>query len=279
MKIMTNKVIKILLACLMALSLAWGYTAFADETIVIKGSTTVLPVAQVASEAYMKMHPRINISLSGGGSGNGIKALIDGSTDIATASRSIKDKEVKRAQEKGVNPVPHRIAIDAIIPIVHPKNPVTDLAAEQLSLIYQGKIRNWKELGGKDLKIVVVSRDTSSGTYEVWEEKILHKAKVTPRAQLQASNGAIIQTISRNKYAIGYIGLGYLNTSVKALTVDGTEATVATALSGVYPVARPLFMYTNGQPTGTVSDFINFVVSKDGQELVKKEGFVPLSHQ
>ena len=271
-----KKVLNVLLVCLVSLNLLGVYTALAGETLVIKGSTTVLPVAQATAEAYMKINPGINISLSGGGSGNGIKALIDGSTNIATASRFIKPKEVNLAQEKGVNPAAHRIAIDAIVPIVHPKNPVTDLTTEQLSLIYQGKIRNWKEVGGEDLKIVVVSRDTSSGTYEVWEEKILHKAKVTPRAQLQASNGAIIQTVSRNKYALGYIGLGYLNKSVRALKVNGTEATVATALSGAYPVARPLFMYTNGQPKGIVSDFINFVVSKDGQEIVRKEGYIPL---
>ena len=276
MKNMTNNMMKVLVACCVALCLVGGHIAFADESIVIKGSTTVLPVAQVTAEAYMKAHPGVNISLSGGGSGNGIKALIDGSTDIANASRFIKDKEVKLAQGKGIYPVPHRIAIDAIVPIVHVDNPVADLSAEQLSLIYQGKIKNWKEVGGNDLKIVVVSRDTSSGTYEVWEEKVLHKAKVTPRAQLQASNGAVIQTVSKNRYAIGYIGLGYLNKSVRALTVGGTEATVATALSGAYPVARPLFMFTNGWPRGTVSDFINFVVSTEGQALVRKEGFVPL---
>ena len=276
MKKITKKVLKVLLTCLVSLSFIGGYTALAGETVVIKGSTTVLPVAQVTAEAYMRIHPGINISLSGGGSGNGIKALIDGSTDIATSSRNIKPKEAQLAQTKSVSPAPHRIAIDAIVPIVHPDNPVTDLSIEQLSLIYQGKIKNWKEVGGKDLKIVVVSRDTSSGTYEVWEEKILHKAKVTPRAQLQASNGAVIQTISRNRYAIGYIGLGYLNASVRALTVGGTEAAAATALSGAYPVARPLLMFTNGQPTGTVADFITFVVSKEGQGLVRKEGFVPL---
>lgn len=279
MKDMTNTVMKVLAACLVALSLAGSHISHAAETIVIKGSTTVLPVAQVTAEAYMKAHPGVNISLSGGGSGNGIKALIDGSTDIATSSRDIKPKEAELAQTKGVSPVSHRIAIDAIVPIVHPKNPVTDLSLEQLSLIYQGKIRNWEEVGGSDLKIVVVSRDTSSGTYEVWEEKVLHKAKVTPRAQLQASNGAVIQTVSKNRYAIGYIGLGYLNRSVQTLTVDGVEATVATALSGAYPVARPLFMFTSGQPTGVVADFIAFVASKDGQELVRKEGFVPLSQQ
>ena len=278
MKNMTNKMMKVLLACFVVFSHVGG-TALADETVVIKGSTTVLPVAQVASEAYMKMHPGINISLSGGGSGNGIKALIDGSTDIATSSRDIKPKESQFAQTKSVSPVPQRIAIDAIVPIVHPDNPVTELSIEQLSLIYQGKIRNWKEVGGKDLKIVVVSRDTSSGTYEVWEEKVLHKARVTPRAQLQASNGSIIQTISRNRYAVGYIGLGYLNKSVRPLRVGGTEATVATVLSGAYPVARPLFMFTNGWPTGTVADFINFTVSTDGQELVRNEGFVPLSQE
>ncbi len=272
----TKNLLKILLTVIVVFGFVGGSTALAGDSIVIKGSTTVLPVAQVASEAYMKAHPGVNISLSGGGSGNGIKALIDGSTDIANASRFIKDKEVKLAQEKERYPVPHRVAIDAIVPIVHPNNPVTDLSIEQLSLIYQGKITNWKEVGGNDLKIVVVSRDTSSGTYEVWEEKILHKAKVTPRAQLQASNGAVVQTVSKNRYAVGYIGLGYLDKSVRATKVNDIEATSATALSGAYPVARPLFMFTNGWPTGVVADFITFVVSKDGQELVKKEGFVPL---
>lgn len=271
-----RKIMNILFVAVICLAFAGVGTAFAGETIVVKGSTTVLPVAQAASEAYMKVHPGVNISISGGGSGNGVKALVDKSTNIATTSRFIKDKEIEMAMAKGVYPVPHRVAIDAIVPIVNPKNPVADLTIEQLSLIYQGKIRNWKEVGGSDLQIVVVSRDTSSGTYEVWEEKILHKAKVTPRAQLQASNGAIVQVVSKNKYAIGYIGFGYLNQSVKPLTVGGIEVSIETALSGVYPVARPLFMFTDGWPTGVVSSFINFVVSREGQSIVKKEGFIPL---
>ncbi len=271
-----KKMLKVLLPCLMCLSFLCAGSVFAGDTIVIKGSTTVLPVAQASAEAYMKINPGVNISISGGGSGNGIKAMIDGSTDIANASRFIKGKELKLATEKGIYPVPHRVAIDAIVPIIHPENPVNALTIEQMSLIYQGKIKNWKEVGGKDKQIVVVSRDTSSGTYEVWAKKVLHKAKVTPRAQLQASNGAIVQVISKNSYAIGYIGLGYLNRSVKAIKVNGIEATVQTALSGTYPIARPLFMFTNGWPKGTVSDFINFVVGPQGQEIVKKEGFVPL---
>ncbi|HRR41850.1 MAG TPA: phosphate ABC transporter substrate-binding protein, partial [Syntrophales bacterium] len=179
-------------------------------------------------------------------------------------------------RERGVDPVAHRVAIDAIVPIVHPTNPVTDLTIEQLSLIYQGKITNWKEVGGADKKIVVISRDTSSGTYETWEQKVLHKAKVTPRAQLQASNGAIVQAVSKNKYAIGYIGIGYLNKSVKALRVAGVQASAQTALSGQYPIARPLFMFTNGQPKGATAEFIKFLLSPEGQKIVKKEGFVPL---
>jgi phosphate transport system substrate-binding protein len=245
--------------------------------IVIKGSTTVLPVAQAALEAYMKSHPGVNISLSGGGSGEGIKALMDKSTDIATSSREIKDNETAQAKAKGVNPVVHIVAIDAIVPIVNPKNKVKDLTIDQLSQIYQGKIRNWKEVGGEDLQIVVVSRDSSSGTFESWAHLVLNGAKVTPKAQLQASSGAIVQTISKNRYAIGYIGIGYLNTSIKALTVGGIQATAETAVSKQYPIARPLYMYTNGEPQGETAGYIKFVLSPAGQKLVAKEGFVPLT--
>jgi phosphate transport system substrate-binding protein len=250
--------------------------AVSAENVVIKGSTTVLPIAQAALEAYMKVHPGVNISLSGGGSGDGIKALIDKSTDIANSSREIKDKEITLAKERGVNPIAHTIAIDAIVPIVHPKNKVQGLTTDQLSQIYQGKITNWKEVGGDNLTIIVVSRDSSSGTFESWGHLVLSNARVTPKAQLQASNGAVVQAVSKNRYAVGYIGLGYLNTSVKALTVNGITASAKTALSKEYPVARPLYMYTNGQPTGEVAKFIKFILSPAGQQLVAKEGFVSL---
>jgi phosphate transport system substrate-binding protein len=270
-----KKLIYILFISFLCLSFVGTGITF-GETVVIKGSTTVLPVTQATAEAFIAVNPEVNISISGGGSGNGIKALVDKSTDIATASRFITDREVKLAQENGVYPVPHRVAIDAIIPVVHPSNPVNDLTIEHLSLIYQGKIKNWSEVGGNDLKIVVVSRDTSSGTYEVWEELVLHKARVTPRAQLQASNGAIVQTVSKNRYAIGYIGLGYLNKDVKALRVNGVEPTFQKALSGAYPVSRPLFMFTDGWPEGQTAKFIVFVLSREGQEIVRREGFVSL---
>ena len=251
--------------------------AMAGQNVVIKGSTTVLPVAQTTLEAYMKAHPGVNISLSGGGSGEGIKALIDKSTDIATSSREIKDKEVELAKSKGINPVAHTVAIDAIVPIVHPKNRMKDLTIDQLSQIYQGKITNWEEVGGDNLQIVVVSRDSSSGTFESWGHLVLNNAKVTPKAQLQASNGAVVQAVAKNRYAIGYIGLGYLNKSVKAVTVNGIAASAETAVKKEYPIARPLYMYTNGQPAGEVDSYIKFVLSPAGQKLVAKEGFVPLT--
>lgn len=273
------KSVKLFMLSLVCILLWGGNMASADKAIVIKGSTTVLPVTQAAAEAYMKLHPGMNISLSGGGSGEGIKALIDRSTDIATSSRDIKKEELKLARSRGANPVAHRVAIDAIVPIVHPANPVKNLTAEQLSLIYQGKITNWREVGGKDLKIVVISRDSSSGTYETWGEKILHGARVTPRAQLQASNGAIVQAVSKNRYAMGYIGIGYLNKRVKALTVNGIQASAETVLSGAYPIARPLFMFTNGRPSGEVDGFIKFLLGDQGQKIVKREGFVPVKGQ
>jgi phosphate transport system substrate-binding protein len=245
-------------------------------SVVIKGSTTVLPIAQGTLEAFMKKNPSVQISLSGGGSGEGIKALIDKTTDIATSSREIKKEEIALAESKGIKPVAHVVAHDAIIPVVHPKNKVTNLSIDQLSQIYQGKITNWKEVGGDDLKIVVISRDSSSGTFESWDHFVMKKAKVAPQAQMLASNGAIVQAVSKNRYAIGYLGIGYINKSVKPLQVNGVTGSAQTALSKEYPLARELYMYTNGEPHGDVAKYIAFVKSREGQEIVAKEGFVPL---
>jgi len=250
---------------------------FAAESIVMKGSTTVLPIAQAALEAYMKANKDVQISLSGAGSGDGIKALIDKTTDIANSSREIKKEEISLAETKGVKPVAHVVAYDALIPVVHPKNKVKDLSIDQLSQIYQGKITNWKEVGGDDLKIVVVSRDSSSGTFESWDHFVMKKAKVSPRAQMMASNGAIVTAIANNRYAIGYLGIGYINKSVKPLQINGVAGSAETVLSQKYPLARELYMYTNGEPTGEVAKFIAFVKSAQGQNIVKKVGFVPLA--
>ncbi|MCX7829176.1 MAG: PstS family phosphate ABC transporter substrate-binding protein, partial [Thermanaerothrix sp.] len=179
------------LASLLLLGAMVG-SAMAGE-IVMNGSTTVLPFAQSAAEGYMKAHPGVKISVSGGGSGNGIKALIDGMAHIANSSRAMKKEEVEKAKAKGITPVEHVVAFDCIVPIVNPSNPVSDLTVDQLRDIYTAKIRNWKEVGGPDKPIAVITRDSSSGTYEVWEEKVLKKAPVTPRALVVASSGAVIQ--------------------------------------------------------------------------------------
>ncbi len=245
--------------------------------IVVKGSTTVLPIAQKVAEAYMKENPDTSISISGGGSGNGIKAIIDGTTDVAGSSRFIKDKEVALAVQNGVYPVPFAVAYDCIVPVVHPGNTVTNLTLDQLKGIYKGEIKNWKEVGGPDLKIVVISRDTSSGTYEVWEHKVMKKERVYPGALLQASNGAVAQAVAKNKNAIGYIGLGYVNDSVKALTADNVKGSSETTLNGTYPISRPLYMFTNKWPAGEIAKFVNYVMHPDkGQKMIKDLGFVPL---
>jgi phosphate transport system substrate-binding protein len=219
----------------------------------------------------------VKISISGGGSGNGIKALIDRSTDIADSSRFIKDKEVKLAIERGAYPVPFAVAYDCIVPAVHPSNSVNNVTMQQLKDIYMGKIKNWKELGGPDRQIVVISRDTSSGTYEVWHEKVLEKQRVFPGALLQASNGAVVQAVSKNKNAIGYIGLGYMDTSVKALMVNSITGSEESTLNGTYPISRPLYMFTAGWPKGDTLNFINYVIHPErGQKHVSKIGFVPL---
>ncbi len=269
----------------LAFALAIGFLTFAgaagtlraEEAITINGSTTVLPIAQKVAEAYMKENPGVRISVSGGGSGNGIKALIDGMAHIGMSSRFLKDSEVKLALEKNAYPVPFAVAYDCIVPVVHPGNPVSDITLDQLKAIYQGQITNWKTLGGPDLQIVVISRDTSSGTYEVWEEKVMKKERVYPGALLQASSGAVVQAVSKNKYAVGYVGIGYVDATVKALSVGGIPGNETTTLDGSYPISRPLYMFTRGWPEGAALQFINYILNpQKGQKLVKEAGFVPL---
>ncbi len=249
--------------------------AFAGQ-ISVNGSTTVLPIAQKAAEAYMKEHPDTSISISGGGSGNGIKALIDRTTDIANASRAMKKEEIEKAKAKGGDPVEFIVAFDCIVPVVHPSNPLKNITVDQLKGLYKGDIKNWKEIGGSDKPVVVISRDTSSGTYEVWEEKVMKKERVFPGALLQASNGAIVQAVSKNPNAIGYIGLGYMDNSVKGLSVNGITGSKKTTLDKSFPVSRPLYMYTPIKPAGDIKKFMDFVVSDKGQKLVEEEGFIPL---
>ena len=171
------------------------------------------------------------------------------------------------------------IAVDAIVPVVHPSNTVSGLTTQQLRDIYTGKVTNWKELGGADAKIVIISRDTSSGTFECWEELVMNKERVTPAALMQASNGAVVQAVSNNKNAVGYIGLGYLDKSTKGLKVNNVQASAQTALSKQWPVARELYIFTDGQPTGEVKALVDYLLDPGkGQKSVREVGYVPLAH-
>ncbi|MEF2144647.1 MAG: PstS family phosphate ABC transporter substrate-binding protein [Desulfovibrionaceae bacterium] len=268
------------LLALVAVFALMASTAYAGK-VVVNGSTTVLPLMQLVDDHFKANSGLgVEISLSGGGSSNGAKALIDGTTDIAMMSRDMKGKEIDAAKANGRTPLQHIVAYDCIVPVVKSSNPVSAITKEQLLKIYTGEITNWKDLGGKDAEIVVISRDTSSGTYDCWKDKIMHsgaeKAKVFPGASLLASNGAVAQAVAKNEQAIGYVGLAYLNAELKALPVDGVSASVETALNGSYPISRGLNLYTAGAPTGDAKTVIDFIMSPAGQKMAAEKGFIPI---
>ncbi len=262
------------LAAMLVLGLA--ATSFAGD-IAVKGSTTVQPIMQKAVEAFMAQNKGVSISISASGSGDGAKALIDGSTPLAMMSREMKESEIKQAKDKGVNAKQILIAYDCLTPVVHPSNPVKNLTLAQLKDIYTGKITDWKEVGGAAGPISVVSRDSSSGTFEYWNEHVLKKERVYARAQMQASNGAVAQVVAKQKSAIGYVGLAYTkNPGLKALDVEGVKGSVENTLNGTYPVSRGLYLYTNGEPTGDVAKLVNFILSDAGQKIVAQVEYVPV---
>ncbi len=272
-----KRITRILLLTCLVLTLIVPISQAGEGQLVVQGSTTVLPIAQAAAEVFMQNNSQANISVRGGGSGTGIAALIEGTCDIATASRPMKVKEILLCQKKGISPVPHIVAMDGIAVIVHSSNPVQGLNIEQIKDIYTGEITNWKELGGNDLKIVVISRDSASGTFETFSEIVLGGQKVKPEALAQASNNTVATIVATTKGAIGYVGLGYISNTVKALQVNGVIPEQETVVSGKYPISRPLYMYTDGAPQGVAKDFLEFICSDEGQKIVEEQGFVPLS--
>ena len=251
----------------------WGR----GSKVTIQGSTTVLPIAQKAAEVFMEKHPETNITVRGGGSGTGIKALLDGTTDIASSSRPMKREEKEKVLATGRTVVEYKIAIDGLAIVVNPSNPVNGLTLQQVKEIFTGAVTNWSEVGGKDAKIVLVSRDTASGTYETFKELVLKGANPAPGALLQASNQAVLTTVAQTPTGIGYIGLGYLSESVKAVKVNGVMPTFETVKSGKYPVRRYLYLYTDGRSKKEATSFINFLLSPEGQKIVAEEGFIPLN--
>lgn len=252
------------------------------QKLKIKGSDTVLPLTQTEAEEYMKKNKSASIMVTGGGSGVGVAALMNGTTDIAQSSRSLKMDEKLKLKDAGKAYKEIIIAYDALAVIVHPSNKVSQLTREQIEGIYTGKITNWKEVGGADMKIVAYSRETSSGTYEFFKEHVLDKKNFDASVLLMPATGAIVQSVSQTKGSIGYVGLAYLETNVKALKVsyDAGKTFVAPSIAAAknksYPISRPLYYYYLTSIENTVSPFVKFVLSPAGQQLVLKTGYVPL---
>lgn len=239
----------------------------------------MLPLVQVLAEEYLAKHPDVDISVSGGGSGVGITALLDGVIDIAMSSREAKEKEVIAFREKGKELVPVIIAYDAIAVIVHPSNPVSNLTLETLQKIYSGEITSWQELGGAKMPIVPISRDFASGTFEVFNRIVLKGKEVTPKALMLISNLAILQEVSSSPGCIGYVGLGYVRESVKVVALDGVLPSWDTVRTRMYPLSRPLYLYLDRTPEGAVKDFLEFILGERGQQIVAETGFIPVAEE
>jgi phosphate transport system substrate-binding protein len=285
---------------LLLITLAWLFVACAphestpsdsvpetDQTIENKGSDTLVNLALAWAEAYMEKQPELRISVTGGGSGTGIAAMINGTVDIANASRAMKPEEISAAQANGIDPVEFVVARDAIAVVVHPSNPIDSLTLQEISDIYTGGITNWSQVGGEDRPIVLLSRESNSGTYVYFLENAIRlgdkesELLFSPDTLLMPSSEGISTEVRQNPNAIGYDGLGYVTHDQKVLAVAPSEdrpyvlPSVDTVNDGSYPVSRPLYMYTAGEPAGGIKVYLDWILG-EGQALVSELGFVPL---
>jgi len=284
-----NRLLGISTAVTMALLTACG-GGEQRQVIQNKGSDTLVNVAQAWAEAYQEVNPAVVVAVSGGGSGTGIAALINGTVDIANASRAIKDKELKLAQDNGQNPVQHVVGFDALAVYIHPDNPMETFSLEQLAEIYAdgGSYLNWTDLGVEvpgcqDQEIVVVSRQNNSGTYAYFREAVLGDADFKLGTRDMHGSKDVVDLVENTPCAIGYSGLAYATEHVKLACISAetggecTNPSVATALDGSYPIARPLFMYTNGEPTGYIGEYMNWIMSNEGQCIILNKGYAPVT--
>ncbi len=256
-----------------------------------KGSDTMVNLALAWAEAYRVDHPDVKIAVTGGGTGTGIAALINGTADMANASRALKANEIEEAKANGFEPLEHVVAIDALAVIVNPANPVSQLTIEQLSQIFTGQITNWRDVGGRDAPIILVSRESNSGTYVYFLETVLrmgdpeNRAVFAPQTLLMPSSVGITSEIQRNPNAIGYDGLGYVTGHEKLIAVAQDAhspyvlPSVQNGADGSYPIARSLYIYTAGEPTGAMADYLAWIKGAAGQAIVANLGFVPLPQE
>ncbi|MBN1121086.1 MAG: PstS family phosphate ABC transporter substrate-binding protein [Anaerolineae bacterium] len=278
-------------ACVQSVDDTASEEAVEGRAIQNKGSDTLVNLALAWAEAYQSVQPDVSIAVTGGGSGTGIAALINGTVDIANASRSMKEEEIAGAQANGFDPVEIRVAIDALAVIVHPDNPVDQLTIQQLSDIYTRRIVNWNEVGGSDAPIVLLSRETNSGTHVYFLEQVVRQGDdenediFAPQTLLMPSSVGITSEIRRNPNAIGYDGLGYVTEHEKVLAIAKDEnspyvlPTTETGADGSYPLSRFLFMYTAGEPEGSIAEYIDWIRGPEGQAIVAELGFVPLNEE
>ncbi len=255
------------------------------KSIIIKGSDTMVHLVSTWAEEFMKLDPNVEVAVTGGGSGTGIAALINGTTDICAASREMKEKEKEQAKEKGHVQKEVVVARDGIAVVVNPKNPVNELDMHQLEQIFTGAYTRWNQVGGGNEEILVFSRESSSGTYVFFQEHVLKNKDYTPKAKMMAATSAIIESVSADKDSIGYVGLGYALAAKNQVKIVGVKADAnspavmpsdETVISGQYPIARPLYLYVNTQAPANVTAFVNFCLSEAGQAIVKKAGYVAI---
>jgi phosphate transport system substrate-binding protein len=263
-----------------------GQNGDALQTIENKGSDTLVNLALAWAETYMQLHPEVRISVTGGGSGTGIAAMINGTVDIANASRAMKPEEVDAAQNNGINPIEFVVAQDAIAVVVHPSNPVDGLTLQQISDIYTRKITNWSQVGGEDRPIVLLSRESNSGTYVYFLENVIRMGEdsdllFSVDTLLMPSSEGISAEVRQNPNAIGYDGLGYVTPDQKVLAISRDAGvpyvlpSVETVNDSSYPISRPLYMYTAGEPRGQIKAYLDWIRG-EGQSIVTELGFVPL---
>ena len=265
-----------------------GDVVTGGSSIQNKGSDTMVNLALAWAQAYAQVRPEVQIAVTGGGSGTGIAALINGTVDMANASREIKPEERQEALDNGIDPVEHVAAGDAIAIVVHPSNPVDGLTISQLSDIYAGKITNWQDVGGEDRPIVLLSRESNSGTHVFFLENVVRRGQAdddtlfSPDTLLMPSSEGISAEVRQNPNAIGYDGLGYVTADQKVLVVAPAEGqlyvspSIETVKDGSYPIARGLYIYTAGEPQGAIRDYLDWILSPAGQAIVQELGYVPL---
>ncbi|MDR2395217.1 MAG: PstS family phosphate ABC transporter substrate-binding protein [Endomicrobium sp.] len=283
---------KLVLYCIMSILLLFACSSHGNkakiESIQIKGSDTIVNLIQVWAENFIKSHPNLNISITGGGSGTGFASLINKTCDIAMSSREVEDIEVALAKQNNVNPIGFKVGLDGLVVIVNRDNPVTQLTLTELKNIFMAKITNWKEVGGQNRKIVILSREANSGTHMFFKEHVIRSGyanssdEFSVHSLMMPSSQAVYDEVLQNPNALGYVGMGFVDNKIKVISVAVDEnskyiyPTRDTVVNGSYPISRPLYLYTNGKPEGIIEMFIDYAVSDEGQKIVVDTDFVPI---